>query len=1005
MSGDDWYFALNEAGNAQAADSAAQSEVDARDRLKQAGAGRDERLDDFDLVAMNEDQMPMDGTLANGYAQPFRKVVGRRDASTGEVLAAPSTEDPVLFPPPTDATPSDLSIVAQGAAGAAQTVATTAARGVYKAGAGVWNFAADVYEWLGGDPAQSYRPPTAEEIGIPAPTNAWDAAATELVRFGTGFAAASSRLQGLASAPRTALGRVTATPMRAAAAGAVTEFVVGDPRYDSTYDALVSLFSAEQELAGQFSIASMAQTPGGAMAGRAALVAEGAVLGAMVGAGGQVLRAGGEKAQEAARALWLRADEIEQTAVEAMRKNRYTFQSGLDPADVGWLGTWMAARIAKGAKTLTDSMSNAVADVGATRDQIVEAYNAAAGMSQKARAEALKGWMQRAPAQAHRATAKMKLETGGKLAPQEAAALVEAAPEPLARSPVAAETPVTNLRRKTNLDEGQGEPLNAGRKIKTPEGLVNLGRPTTEEWVNRVEANLSPDEIVAAREWYSEVQGLFGEWFGKDGNRYMAAWLMSNQNVTPPQALMNALRVSEQVKSGATGKEGGLSDAAVRELFGGGTPSKGMGPKLHDFIDSGLGKTTRTWTGDAPEGGAPAVVDIWTSRDMGYVDWPHYRRLVERYGQKAVDKAGVELDTKIDYSPSPEQKKAGNKSISAVLDAAGITNDGSTVTIGGRETPVAYEKAAERGLLQRSGAGVSEVQYERAAGHVRDLTEQLNAMTWRGSNRPYTPAEIQAIGWMAMGKAEGQSMFDTLASIKRNIRSVASGVDPAALSAVVPGFETLPVVKQSEVIQAYANSAIDTALDIVKPVETMRIFGPSGVRTAKGQPVGSVDALVTKEGADDMAAVLAEITGQPTRWMTPQPKGKVKALDLQAPELQNPAMVDQLREHIEKTNPKLWAKLGSVQFAPTESGVRITRYKGGVTEERMLADVSDAWDDLASTSGYSPSDSAILNLEVGKEQTNAGKALSRYGPGIQGRLLSGRDAAIQAAREAAGKTP
>lgn len=384
---DQFYFDISKANEQQVSTANAQTEVEANEALRQSGAGYDDAMRDYDVVAMREAGMPMDGTVSNEFAKPGARQVGRRDARTGEALASPSTEDPELFP-------SELEIMAGGVGAAAKAVGATAARGVYDFGRSIWSFSADLAEFMGVDPAKTYRAPPAGEVGIPEPHGAAEEMVSEVIRYGLGFMGASKALQGLATAPKIVAGSTTGRVVEGMGSAAVADFVVGDPRRDSVYDAMVNLFGAELTVAGHASIAQMSEaSPEGAMAGRLALAGEGAALGVIAGTAMQGVRYAGEAGHKVAQQLWMQADELEQTATQALARGRGTLHSGLDPADAGWLGVWMAARIAKGAKRLTVGMKNQLRGSGATEDQMTQYWDQAATMSQEARSEAAETWL------------------------------------------------------------------------------------------------------------------------------------------------------------------------------------------------------------------------------------------------------------------------------------------------------------------------------------------------------------------------------------------------------------------------------------------------------------------------------------------------------------------------------------------------------------------------------------------------------------------------------------
>jgi len=291
--------------------------------------------------------------------------------------------------------------------------------------------------------------------------------------------------------------------------------------------------------------------------------------------------------------------------------------------------------------------------------------------------------------------ARTKLSEGQKVNDLDVLALLETANDDVL-SPITYHSTQDHVRKTLNRKaSGAWEPEYAGARLCDDDGCVELGLPTVDHWMTRVEEMLSPEEILAAKGWYAEIAGAFEREFGDEGPQVMTAWLMSNQNVDPAGALMNALRVREQVGSGAAGKLGGLSDAMVRKLFQGEVPSKGMGLKLHDFIDSALGKGRRTAAGNVAELGAPAVIDVHSARDMGYVDPAYRNHLISRFGADAVAAAGIptEWGAKLDFGKEYLDKATGK--------------------------PMA-------------SGGVTDTQYEHAANHMRAMTDELNAMGFAG---------------------------------------------------------------------------------------------------------------------------------------------------------------------------------------------------------------------------------------------------------------------------------
>ncbi len=501
----------------------------------------------------------------------------------------------------------------------------------------------------------------------------------------------------------------------------------------------------------------------------------------------------------------------------------------------------------------------------------------------------------RAHARAEKARA--KLSEGKKVNDLDVVALLETAGDDV-QSPVSYHSTLDHTRKTLNRPHGgTWEPKWAGARLCDDAGCIELGLPTTAHWLDKVNEMLSPEEILEARHWYEEVADAFNAEFGDEGERIMIAWLMSNQNVDPAGALMNALRVREQVGSGATGKLGGLSDEMVRKLFQGEIPQKGMRLKLHDFIDSALGKRYRTVGGDVPEMGMPAVVDVHTARDMGYID-PAYRNyLVERFGAEALEELGIptEWGGKLDFGKEYIDTKTGKKSASG---------------------------------------GVGDPQYEHAANHLRAMTDELNEMGFLGGE--LTPMQVQAIGWTAQARRTGSEAFNAVQSIERNTRQLSYELAPGASSQFAARFgarfDALDYNEKSRVTRKVSDMASGIALSVVRPHESVRFYGPGGWQDFPAMPSGHKKLVSTREAAEDMADVMGYLLQQDSV-MVSRPVAKKSGwkagLDIVGPKLGNPERVTEFWRKLQEAAPQL-KELG---FMPVREsggeGIRIVFNKGG----------------------------------------------------------------------------
>ena len=301
MSGDDWYVDMVRAGDAQGTREAEAAGLEAREALTKAGAGPN--LAEFDLPAMRRGGAPMDGTVANQYALPGAKVIGKFDARNGKPLD----------------TRSELEIQRDALLAAAGNVGATVASGAYEFGRGIVNLSADIYEGLGGTDA--FRPPPSEDVGIPEPIGLAGEMGEGFVKYGLGFAVSFSRLTALSSAPTTVIGRAASTSTRAAGAGAVVDYAVMDPREESLYSILRESFGMESEAAKAIDPALLAEES--PMTARAAMAVEGFVTGGVLGIAASGISKGAKgiaKATAFAAAMMQRGSELEGIAIGAMAK-------------------------------------------------------------------------------------------------------------------------------------------------------------------------------------------------------------------------------------------------------------------------------------------------------------------------------------------------------------------------------------------------------------------------------------------------------------------------------------------------------------------------------------------------------------------------------------------------------------------------------------------------------------------------------------------------------------
>ena len=295
------------------------------------------------------------------------------------------------------------------------------------------------------------------------------------------------------------------------------------------------------------------------------------------------------------------------------------------------------------------------------------------------------------------------------------------------------ESALDRLRRAAQREDSVGAPPNKRTVLKDDKGTIAVGNIKPQDWVDRVKENLTPEELAKSRAWYSELQGFFEKNFGKESAPRMAlAWLLANQNESPSGAMRNVLRVQDQIAGRPKlYKAAGLTENKVTSALKGEPVTSEFGAKLSDFVDSAMGKGERTWMGNDPRGGGPAVVDVWTNRDAGHVDQAMFNSLKERFGEKAVKDLQVSKQ-------------------------------------------------------------IGETQYKYGSRFINKLVRDLNDKGFDGG--AWKPEEAQAVGWVAMQKALGKMPEFPEDIISKNSKRVSFGLDlpEGAPLRKVNGVTTIP---------------------------------------------------------------------------------------------------------------------------------------------------------------------------------------------------------------------
>jgi len=461
------------------------------------------------------------------------------------------------------------------------------------------------------------------------------------------------------------------------------------------------------------------------------------------------------------------------------------------------------------------------------------------------------------------------------------------------------------LQREQQAVEGKampGMPKNDRTVIEAPEGsgLPNfvIGKIEPEDWIERTESMLSPEEIKQYAKWYDNVRGTFLKYTNNDEkltDKYMRAWLVANQNIGVDGAFNNVLLQAEQFARNVPREEmraGGLPFAtqAARNALQDEPIVEGVGLKISDFVDSAENKSVRSIYGNDQRAGQPFVVDIHTARDTGLVDEILLNHL-EKRGYK-VNRDAIKTDFM---------------------------------------------------------GGPTDTQYENRADFGRALTARLNEIEWQGRN-DWQPKEVQAIGWMAMTKLTADAADDTVTALERNLRRISVEVAPGEGSpwAIKFGerFAALSPERQSVVTKVVVDRAMEMAKDISGTDLRGIVHGTGGWEMYQN-PSAVGQALATKQGAEIAANTLGYLLQQTEVWVN-SIKGTTKnpkalAVDFIEDSTDNLSTNDGLREFWEKVmnaDPTgLFVGYQPIRTVDGKVGIRVLIDKGG---EKRMGDVQSA---------------------------------------------------------------
>jgi hypothetical protein len=408
-----------------------------------------------------------------------------------------------------------------------------------------------------------------------------------------------------------------------------------------------------------------------------------------------------------------------------------------------------------------------------------------------------------------------------------------------------------NLRAKQAKREGTGVAKNKFVRFHDNQGrpiyigaIKRDGGKSFAGWIEETEAWQAPAETAAYRQWYRELKGYFTEIFGDRAGEMMMAWLAAQQNVSPGGALGNVFKVEDRLAGIGTGKKGGLADAKIEGVLRGEVPEGGFGPKLTDFVDAGFLREYRTYMAKQPAGGRPFVADVHTGRDSGHVDQQTLTRLKQRS-----DDGDLFIDGK------PTRVK--------VLDTKTVKQGNKTVIVPERIRVIPQgSKGFDVGVDMRGSPGGPK--YEGISEWGNAMTDHLNKIGWRGGE--WTPAEVQAVGWMRVLRQYGLPEPTVLSALQQNTSRIYAEVNFSSgnlLPANYPAFDLLsPQAADAITMEVIPKAVGELAQMIGGSLRVQRVSAGTGVWGKMRSPTTVIEVLGSAEATDILGLALANSSEQ-----------------------------------------------------------------------------------------------------------------------------------------------
>lgn len=334
--------------------------------------------------------------------------------------------------------------------------------------------------------------------------------------------------------------------------------------------------------------------------------------------------------------------------------------------------------------------------------------------------------------------------------------------------------------------------------ITNSEGKLEVYGPATGEDVLVQTLDwMTPAEGLLAKRWYTDMQSRFVDIFGEINGPALLGFGLSQARTSPVDGLEHVLRGLEAIIDGRIGvkarntpqgtfkrlgvlkgkntnkslllnEENIVRGLLALESKGTITIDAGVAAKLSDFVDALANNDSRRWTGRRGMWG-PVPVDVWTARDIGFMDAVSFRHVIKQGYAKLLPDGKTYA-----FNDGVFHFQGGGKKFWLTDEAGNLVDETGAPS----KTRVS--------AMDNNGGLPEGLSYEHGVRVINEATDLFNTYidpvtgvqgVWGRTD--WRTQEVQAVGWMRIQKVMGEKQVD---AVNANARLLAVEASPGLAS-------------------------------------------------------------------------------------------------------------------------------------------------------------------------------------------------------------------------------